>query len=162
MFHNWAIVRRHIAATKPCREANMGIREILLEALAGNVMAGGGGAAGPALDVRHQPAGDVQAKIRNNKLQPCKTKLEHQHSWSSGQDSLAVCMRFRVRIPDILSKCFVRAYTRIYRHIPTCTSPSFCPDGKDIMESVESNRLQAKHTPLTKYAHVYMRKSSLM
>ncbi len=41
----------------------MGIREILLEARAGDVMAGGGGAAGPAPDVRHQPAGDVQAEI---------------------------------------------------------------------------------------------------
>ncbi len=39
----------------------MGIREILLEALAGDVMAGGGGAAGP--DVRHQPAGDVQGMM---------------------------------------------------------------------------------------------------
>ncbi len=61
MFLNRASVQRHIAATKPCREANMGIREILLEALAGDVMAGGGGAAGPAPDIRHQPAGDVQA-----------------------------------------------------------------------------------------------------
>ena len=56
MFHNWAIVRRHIAATKPCREANMGIREIQIETLAGGVMAGGGGVApvaGPAPDGRH-------------------------------------------------------------------------------------------------------------
>ncbi len=47
MFLNRASVRRHITASKPCRDANMGIREILLEALAGDVMAGGGGAAGP-------------------------------------------------------------------------------------------------------------------
>jgi hypothetical protein len=66
MFLNRANVRRHIAASKPCRletDGNMGIREILLEARAGDVMAGGGGAAGPAPDVRHQPAGDVQAEI---------------------------------------------------------------------------------------------------
>jgi hypothetical protein len=80
MFLNRAGVRRHIAATKPCREANMGIREILLEARAGDVMAGGGGGAvEPAPAVRHQPAGDVQAKIRNNILIPCKTLLDHQH-----------------------------------------------------------------------------------
>ncbi len=54
MFLNRASVLRHIAATKPCRGANMGIREIQLEALAGGVMAGGGGAAGPAPGV-HQP-----------------------------------------------------------------------------------------------------------
>ena len=56
MFLNRASVRCHIAASKQCRDANMGIREILLEALAGDVMAGGEGAAGPAPDVRHQPA----------------------------------------------------------------------------------------------------------
>ncbi len=55
MFLNRASVRRHIAAAKPYREANMGIWEIQLEALAGDVMAGGGGAAGPARAVRHQP-----------------------------------------------------------------------------------------------------------
>jgi hypothetical protein len=70
MFLNRASVRRHIAATKPCREANMGIREVLLEAQAGDVMAGVGGAVGPAPDVRHQPAGDVQAEIQNNILIP--------------------------------------------------------------------------------------------
>ncbi len=77
MFFNRASrsVRHHIAATKPCREANMGIREILLEVRAGDVMAGGGGAAGPTLDVRHQPAGDVQAEIQNNIVIPCKTLL---------------------------------------------------------------------------------------
>jgi hypothetical protein len=61
MFLNRASVQRHIAATKPCREANMGIREIQSEARAGDVMAGGGAAAGPGPDVRHQPAGGVLA-----------------------------------------------------------------------------------------------------
>ncbi len=46
---------------------------ILLEARAGDVMAGGGGAAGPAPDVRHQPAGDVLAEIQNSILIPCIT-----------------------------------------------------------------------------------------
>jgi hypothetical protein len=55
----------------------MGIREILLEALAGDVMAGGEGAAEPAQDVRHQPAGDVQSEIQNNILIPCRFVAEH-------------------------------------------------------------------------------------
>ena len=46
MFLNRASVRRHIAASKPCRDARMGIREILFEARAGDVMAGGGGRCG--------------------------------------------------------------------------------------------------------------------
>jgi hypothetical protein len=107
MFLNRASVRRHIAASKPCSEANMGIREIILEARAGDVMAGGGGAAGPAPDVRHQPrpAGDMQAEIRDNILIPCKTQLKHQNSWCSGLDSPAVCMRFRVRILNSCTFC---------------------------------------------------------
>ena len=47
MFLNRASVWSHIAATKLCRETNMGIREILLEAQAGDVMAGGGALRGP-------------------------------------------------------------------------------------------------------------------
>ena len=42
----------------------MGILEIQVEALAGDVMAGGGGAAGrPAPDVRHQPPGDMARAV---------------------------------------------------------------------------------------------------
>ena len=43
----------------------MGIREIQVEARAGDVMAGGGGAAGPAAaqDVRHQPPGDLALAV---------------------------------------------------------------------------------------------------
>ena len=55
-------VRRHIAAAKlgPCCAANMGFREIHVEARPGDVMAGGGGAAGPAPDIQHhQPPGDA-------------------------------------------------------------------------------------------------------
>ena len=62
----------------------MGIREILLEARAGDVMAGGGGAAGPAPDVRHQPAGDVQAEIRYN------TYIPYKHSQSINTRGLVV------------------------------------------------------------------------
>jgi hypothetical protein len=125
MFLNQASVRRHIAATKPCCEANMGIREILMEARAGDVMACGGGAAGPAPDVRHQSAGDVQAEIRNNILIPCRTLLMYQHSWSSGLDSLVMCIRFRVRILISCTFCqnvlyaHILAYTGIYRRIPS-------------------------------------------
>ena len=56
---NWGAVWRQIAAAKPCRAADMGFREIQVEARPGDVMAGGGGAAGPAPDIRHQPPGDA-------------------------------------------------------------------------------------------------------
>jgi hypothetical protein len=59
LFLNRASVRRHIAASKHCRAADLGYREIHVEARAGDVMAGAGGAAGPAPDVRHQPPGDA-------------------------------------------------------------------------------------------------------
>ncbi len=36
---------------------------MLVEARAGDVMAGAGGAAGPAPEVRHQPAGDVPLDV---------------------------------------------------------------------------------------------------
>ena len=59
LFLNRAGVRRHIAASKACFAADRGFKEIHVEALAGDVMAGAGGAAGPAPDVRHQPAGNI-------------------------------------------------------------------------------------------------------
>ena len=58
LFLNRASVRRHIAASKHCRAADLGYQQIQVEARAGDVMAGAGGAAGPAPDVRHQPPGD--------------------------------------------------------------------------------------------------------
>ena len=64
---NRASVRRHIAASKNCRAADLGYREIHVEARAGDVMAGGGGAAGPPPDVRHQPPGDTQATANVDK-----------------------------------------------------------------------------------------------
>ena len=59
LFFNRASVRRHIAASKNCRAADLGYWEIHVEALADDVMAGGGGAEGPPPDVRHQPPGDT-------------------------------------------------------------------------------------------------------
>ncbi len=64
LFLNRSSVRRHIAASKPCPAADLGYREFQVEALAGDVMAGAGGAADPAPDVRHQPPGDVNEESR--------------------------------------------------------------------------------------------------
>ena len=62
LFLSRAAVRRHIAASKPCRAAKLGIREIQVDVLTSDVMAGAraGGGAGPAPDVRHQPEGTVR------------------------------------------------------------------------------------------------------
>ncbi len=53
---------RHIRASKAL--------EIQVEARAGDVMAGGGGAAWPAQDVQHpsQPAGDISIQVYIQKL----------------------------------------------------------------------------------------------
>ena len=53
LFLNRASVRRHIAASKNCRAADLGYWEIHVEARAGDsdVMAGGGGGADPPPDV---------------------------------------------------------------------------------------------------------------
>ena len=59
LFLNRAGLRRHIAASKASFAADCGFKEIHVEAQAGDVMAGAGGAAGPAPDVRHQPAGKI-------------------------------------------------------------------------------------------------------
>ncbi len=53
LFLNRASVWRHIAASKHCRASDLGYQQIQVEALAGDVMAGAGGAAGPVPDVRH-------------------------------------------------------------------------------------------------------------
>jgi hypothetical protein len=50
-------VRCHIRASKACFAADLSFKEILVDALAGDFMAGAGGAAGPAPDLRHQPPG---------------------------------------------------------------------------------------------------------
>ncbi len=54
---NQASIRRHIAASKACKDARLGFRAIQVQARAGDVMAGGGGAAGQALTIRHQAPG---------------------------------------------------------------------------------------------------------
>ena len=62
LFLHRAGVRRHISASKACFAADLGFKEILVEARPGDVMAGAGGAAGPAPDVRHQPPGALLFK----------------------------------------------------------------------------------------------------
>ena len=57
LFLHRSEVLRHIRGSKPCFAADLGFKEIHVEARAGDVMAGAGGAAGPAPDVRHQPPG---------------------------------------------------------------------------------------------------------
>jgi hypothetical protein len=57
-----AAVRRHISATKSCREAGLGFREVHVEARACDVMAGVGGAVGPAPDVRQVTQSVVSEK----------------------------------------------------------------------------------------------------
>jgi hypothetical protein len=57
LFLGRAAVHRHIAASKPCCAAKMGIWQIQVDVRTSDVMAGAGGAAGPAPDVRHQPEG---------------------------------------------------------------------------------------------------------
>jgi hypothetical protein len=57
LFLNLASVRRHIAASKSCKDARLGFRAIQVQARAGDVIARGGGAAGPAPTIRHQAPG---------------------------------------------------------------------------------------------------------
>ena len=54
-------MRRHIRASKACFAARhgLGFKELHVEARPGDVMAGAGGVAGPAPDVRHQPPGNT-------------------------------------------------------------------------------------------------------
>ena len=51
LFLSRAAVLRHIAASKPCRAAKLGFREIQVDVWTSDVMAGAGGGAGPAPDV---------------------------------------------------------------------------------------------------------------
>ena len=62
LFLNRVAVRRHIAGSKPCFQAKLGYREIQVAARPGDVMAGAGGGAGPAPDVRHQRPGETSPK----------------------------------------------------------------------------------------------------
>ena len=76
LFLNRGAVLRHIVAAKHCHEADMGIREIQVEAQAGDVMACAGGAARPAPDVRHQPPGDKPQQC----LQTSTIKFKQYHT----------------------------------------------------------------------------------
>jgi hypothetical protein len=61
LFLSRAAVNRHIAHAKPCRQAAMGYREMPIQIRAVDVMAGGGGGAGPAPSIRHQEPGTKHA-----------------------------------------------------------------------------------------------------
>ena len=66
LFLSRAAVHRHIAASRPCSAAKMGIREIQVFFRTSDVLpvAGAGGAAGSAPEVRHQPEGTVRRECR--------------------------------------------------------------------------------------------------
>ena len=106
LFLNRAAVRRHIAASRPCHAADAGIRTIQVEeARAGDVMAGAGGAAGPAPDVRHQPAGDVHLQFLSKLTCTIQMLPMYQRWWCSGVNCSAVCIRFWVRIRRLYIFC---------------------------------------------------------
>jgi hypothetical protein len=64
LFLSRVAVHRHIAASRPCSAAKMGIREIQVDVRTSDVLAGAGGAAGSAPVVRHQPEGTVRRECR--------------------------------------------------------------------------------------------------
>ncbi len=68
LFLHRAGVLRHIRASKPCFAAGLCFKEIHVEALPGYVMAGAGGAGGPAQDVRNQPPGRTVWIYHNYKV----------------------------------------------------------------------------------------------
>ena len=78
MFLNLASVSRFKAAWVPVPQslARCGQdQDFQVEARAGDVMAGAGGAAGPAPDVRHQPPGDgKEESCQSNVYTPCERK----------------------------------------------------------------------------------------
>ncbi len=63
LFLSRAAVNRHIGHAKACRSAGMGYREMPIRIRAVDVMARGGGGAGPAPSIRHQAPG-TQAGLR--------------------------------------------------------------------------------------------------
>ncbi len=73
MFPNWASVSRFKAVWVPPRQPESLARcgqdqDFQVEGRAGDVMAGAGGAAGPAPDVRHQPPIDANEERGHNDL----------------------------------------------------------------------------------------------
>ena len=57
LFLSRAAVHQHIAQAKACRNSGLGHREMPIHVRALDVMAGGGGGAGPAPSIRHQEPG---------------------------------------------------------------------------------------------------------
>ena len=127
LFLNRSAVLRpgHIAAAKHCREADMGILEIQVEAWACNVMAGGGGAAGPApdSDVRHQPPGDMARAVpqisfryhpehlkSTDVLTHIAKRLDHTDTMHEVCCSNPIIMQF---FQNVLYK-YIRVYAGIY------------------------------------------------
>ena len=87
-FKLWAVPQlgRISPASKACFAADLGFKEIYVDARAGAVMAGAGGAAGPAPDVRHQPPGktviiycDFYSHDINAGSAVCKADSQHAH-----------------------------------------------------------------------------------
>ena len=80
MFLNLASVSRFKAAWVPVPQSQSLARcgqdqDFQVETRAGDVMAGAGGAAGPAPDVRHQPPGDgKEESCQSNVYSPCQRK----------------------------------------------------------------------------------------
>ena len=86
LFLNRASVRRHIASSKNCRAADLGYREIHVEARAGDVMAGGGErrALHRMSDTSHQVTHRQQPTSINNRPQRCRVPT-CSCSWFSGR-----------------------------------------------------------------------------
>ncbi len=79
------------------QRASASQRSMLMLGLAtSDVMAGAGGTAGPAPDVRHQPAGDVHPQFCIQHPYTIQNRCMYQRWWCSGVNSHAVCMRFGV------------------------------------------------------------------
>ena len=89
LFLSRAAVRRHIAASKPCRAAKLqvghGIREILVDVRTSDVMAGaGGGAPGP------RPTSNINQKVPcvgnvlSSVFRPCFMIIYHQRVHAGG------------------------------------------------------------------------------
>ena len=113
LFLNRAAVRRHISAAKACFAADLGFSEIRVDARSGDVMAGLGGAAGPAPDVRHQPPGKQWTVTYTTNLQSLLSTLVAQRI-----RQLASMHEVIGSIPDIV--LFFYFVKQSYIHVSTC------------------------------------------
>ncbi len=118
LFLNRAGVRRHIAGSKPCFSADLGFNETRVEARAGDVMAGAGGVAGPAPDVRHQRAGLIIVIYNNfcikNKHATCGIN-------AVGTVVNTACYYEQDRGFESLNTSFFFPVKYVYIHACTCT-----------------------------------------